>query len=457
MKPSTLLILALVWLGSIGGAYYIGSQNATPPSDTGTSVLADGSPRIQSLNPTLSAGKVAGNSGSEAAPQGPVDISALIRKAQAKLGSGGMMNFSSMIDVGAMLKSIPYDQIPEAIARAEKIKNPQTKQMMVMMLMSRWAENDGLAALKYAEEMEEKSGGGMLGGAGAKMAVLQTWGQKEPDAAWEWYLDQRESEKGNGMFGGNSMALMGIFGGLVSKDPTTAFERLAEIDDTQARQMALGGMMQHITDPEVQHALGEYLTTLDDAERNIATQGIMGQWAMLDPDGMMEFAKTRPDAERKGMIKQAGQMMLFSDPDKGIEMILSNSDDKDLPQSYQMIAQSLASRDPEKAATWLAEQPQGPELDNARTSFAHTVAQRDPETAMTWAKTITDDNKRTSAIKTVYKQWRQKDSTAADAALPESGLSAEAVEQLLQEIDTESTGTLEGAAIGGAVGSDFGR
>ena len=119
-----------------------------------------------------------------------------------------------------------------------------------------------------------------------------------------------------------------------------------------------------------------------------------------------------------------------------------------------MIAQSIASRDPEKAGTWLSEQTQGPELDPARSSYAHTVAQRDPESAMTWAKTITDEGTRTATVGAVYQQWRQKDPAAADAALPESGLSAEAVERLLEQIDAAGQGTAEGAAIGGAIDID---
>ena len=143
--------------------------------------------------------------------------------------------------------------------------------------------------------------------------------------------------------------------------------------------------------------------------------------------------------------------MLFTDHDKGIDMILKNSDEKDLPSSYQMIAQSIASRDPEKAETWLSEQTQGPQLDPARSSYAQTVAQRDPESAMTWAKTITDENSRTATVSAVYQQWHQKDPQAADAALPESGLSAEAVERLLKQIDAAAQGGLEGAPTGGFI------
>ncbi|MEZ5328720.1 MAG: hypothetical protein R3F19_27050 [Verrucomicrobiales bacterium] len=455
MKPTAIIVLLLVWLGTIGGAYFLGSRNSQPT--TGTTAVQASTPKpseplLPSTSNRLNAGAGTKTESDDQAA-GPVDVSALMKKAQMMMGSGGMMNFNGLIDVGTMLKTIPYDQIPDAIAEAEAIKNPQTKQGIIMMLMSRWAEKDGRAALAHAEKMEKESGGGMLGGAGAKMAVLQTWGQREPDAAWEWYLEDSKTNKNGGMFGGSAMALMGIFNGLVSKDPAAAFERLGQVEDMQSRQMALGGMMQHITDPKVQEALGIYLTSLDETDRAMATQGVMGQWAMLDPEGMMKFAESRPDDERKSLVKQAGQTMLFTDPDKGIDMILKNSDEKDLPQSYQMITQSIASRDPAKAEAWLNEQPQGPELDPAKNSYALTVVQRDPESAMALAKTIMDENSRTATVSQVYKQWYQKDAAAADAALPESGLSAEAVELLLQEIDAAGQGGAKGAAIGGFIGN----
>ncbi|MCB1094438.1 MAG: hypothetical protein KDN22_02565 [Verrucomicrobiae bacterium] len=455
MKPTAIIVLLLVWLGTIGGAYFLGSNNSQ--STTGTTAVQASTPRpsgplLPSTSNRLSAGAGTKTESDDQAA-GPVDVSSLMKKAQMMMGSGGMMNFNGLIDVGTMLKTIPYDQIPDAIAEAEAIKNPQTKQGIIMMLMSRWAEKDGRAALAHAEKMEKVSGGGMLGGAGAKMAVLQTWGQREPDAAWEWYLEDSKSNKNGGMFGGSGMALVGIFNGLVSKDPAAAFERLGQVEDMQSRQMALGGMMQHITDPKVQEALGTYLTSLDETDRAMTTQGVMGQWAMLDPEGMMKFAESRPDDERKDLVRQAGQTMLFTDPDKGIDMILKNSDEKDLPQSYQMITQSIASRDPAKAEAWINDQPQGPELDPAKNSYALTVAQRDPESAMALAKTITDENSRTETVGQVYKQWYQKDAAAADAALPESGLSAEAVELLLQEIDAAGQGSVKGAAIGGFIGN----
>ena len=327
MKTPAIIGLGLIWLGSIGGAYILGSKNSTSQSSVSTSVAVTAPPASAPLSPSTSKRLNAGtgvSADASAEPSGPVDVAALMKKAQIMMGSGGMMNFNGLIEVGTMLKSIPYDQIPDAIADAEAIKNPQTKQGVIMLLMSRWAEKDGIAALAHAEKMEKESGGGMLGGAGAKMMVLQTWGQREPDAAWEWYLENSKTKKDGGMFGGSSMALMGIFSGLVSKDPAAAFERLVKVEDMQSRQMALSGMMQHITDPAVQDALGTYLTSLDESDRTMATQGVMGQWAMLDPEGMMKFAASRPDDERKSLVKQAGQTMLYTDPDRGIDMILKN-------------------------------------------------------------------------------------------------------------------------------------
>jgi hypothetical protein len=243
------------------------------------------------------------------------------------------------------------------------------------------------------------------------------------------------------MLGGNGMALMGVFSGLVGKNPTLAFERLATVEDQAARQMALTGMMQHITDPGVQTSLATYLDDLPASDRTQVMSSFIGQWAMMDPESMMEFVDSRPEGERRTMLKTAGQTMLWADPDRGTEMLLENSTEKELPGTYSTIVSSLASQDATKAEAWLNNQTQGPELDRARSSFAQTVARNEPEKAMRWATTITNESQRESAVSSTYMQWRKKDEDAANAALPESGLSPEAVQRLLDQVDAQTPGT----------------
>lgn len=358
-----------------------------------------------------------------------------------------MMNISGFVEVGRLLEAIPVASMPDALAEVNALKNSQAKQGMMALLLSRWAEVDGPAALAYAEELGKAGNGGWMTGGAAKMAVLQTWGQKDPEAVWAWYQEHKDDEGGAGMMGGmggSAMALTGVFSGMMTQDPAAAFARMEAINDKTAKGMALNAMLQHITDEEVRSEFGNYLDRLEEGERRSALTNIAGQWMMMDPDGMKEFAQSRSVEERSAMFRQAGQMMLGLQPEEGARLMLENASDAELPQTYSQIASALAMRDPKQAGEWLQQQPQGAELDQARNVFASSVAQQDPDSAMAWAKAITDSEMRTQAVTSVFMQWRRSDPAAAEAALPESGLSPEHVERLLQQIDNESGGDVGG-------------
>ena len=445
MKTSTAFFVVPLWIATLIGAYVlgvsIGGRTERGGGEGAVGGTTDGN-MVSSVRGGRNGGVVPNsvaiqNSDAERAP---VDVGKLVRKAGAAMASGGMMNFSAMMKMGKVLETIPYEKIPEALDEVEKLTNAQTKQGMLMVLLGRWAEKDGAAALAYSEELEKKAGEGMLAGGGAKMVVLQSWGQTDPDAVWDWYLDQRgrKDKSSGGLLGGNAMALIGMFNGLIGRDPVGAFEKLRAVEDPQGKQMALSGMMQHIGDPDVQAALVGYLDDLPENERKRTLPLLAGQWMMLDPDSMVEFANGRSDDERRSVMQQAGQALLYMNPEKGAKLMLEHATDEDLPSVYSTIAASWASRDLDGAEEWVRAQPQGPELDRARSSLATTSAARDPETAMKWAREILDASMRTSAISTVYMQWRQSDADAADAALPDSGLSPEDVEKLLEQIDASA-------------------
>ena len=454
MKTPVAIVVAILWLATLIGAYHLGTSNGREATATGESEGGVGSTyrlptsTLNGQNPapaTLLSTTVGDDSS--------LDVRALVRKAGAAMAAGGMMNFSAMMKMGRVLESIPYSKIPEALEEVQNLTNIQAKQGMMMMLLGRWAERDGPAALVYAEDLEKNVGEGMLAGGGAKMAVLQSWGQNDPDAVWDWYLEKRDEKDGSsGMLGGNAMALLGIFNGLVRKDPEDAFRKLSTVDDPQGRQMAISGMIQHIWDADVQQALAGYLEELPTNERQQLLPMLAGQWMMLDPDSMLEFADAQPEEDRRALMKQAGQALLYVNPEKGAGMMLENATDEDLPGTYASIAMAWANRDLNAAEEWVRAQPQGPELDHARSGLANSAIARDPEKGMQWAKEITDEGMRKSAISNVYMQWRQRDPEAADAALPESGLSPEDVEALLNQIDSKTQGGISGAAIGGAAG-----
>jgi hypothetical protein len=442
MKPR-ILILAALWAGTVAAAWWTGHRTGSHTASsrvvaTREGIDAPARPGSPGLGAAKSANGDQAANGSATGPDGaPQSLQSILAQVKSLMRSGGMQNPSAMLKTITLLGQIRDEDIQAALEEASNFKEPQAKMMLNMVLLSRWAEKDGPAALKYAEE-NSGDAGPML--QMAKMGVLSAWAQSDPDAAWE-HLKKDEDTGAGGMFGGRGMMMMGLFSALAAKDPDKAFARLAELDDSQERQMALNGIAQTAFDDASRTRLMDEITKLpDETERKEARAAILGQLAMMEPDQAIKLTADLPDGERKEVSQRVGTMLMMSDPERGASYLLENSDATNKPQVYQQIVSQWAGTDPNKAGAWLGAQPQTPELDGARSSFATQVARQDPESAMAWANTVTDENQRASAVEQVYTTWKKKDEAAATASLQSAGLPPDRIEAI-RAGKTKATGT----------------
>lgn len=426
-NPIILATTGVLWIGSLAAAWHFGKQQgaSSGPHSSGAqgtdaaAASAPGAPGSSSAS-----GRKSIRTAVEEAAAKPMTVKQILAKATAGMRNGSM-NPMGMMKSMALLDAIRLEDIPEALAEVEAMQDAQQKMMLQMSLLGKWAEQDGPAAMKYAEE--HPAGNGMMSQV-AKMSVASTWAEKDPEAVWAWYKGQPEGQKG-GMMGGN-MVLSAVFAQMAAQDPAQAFKRLDEIDGP-GRQMALAGMFQaSMFDEAKRTAILDQVNALpDESERTTAKQMMLGQWAMMAPEDAMKWVATQPAAEQAQLRETMGTMFMMSDPKKGAAFLLEGATDEQKPQRYMQVVASWAATDTTAAGTWLNEQPQGPHLDDARTAFVQNAAGKDPESAMVWAGTITDPAKRTIATGTAYQTWKKKDPSAADAALAASGLTAEQQQQ----------------------------
>ena len=123
---------------------------------------------------------------------------------------------------------------------------------------------------------------------------------------------------------------------------------------------------------------------------------------------------------------------MMMSPALGAEIMLEGADTKEKIRTYNQIVSRWASMDARAAGEWLGKQPQGPELDGAVSQYATMVVSRDPASAMEWARSVQNETGRADTISQVYRQWKAKDTAAADAALNASGLPPDKVQQIRQ-------------------------
>ncbi len=294
MKPNAVRgVVAIIILIAVIGAYLLGKDAGGREAVAEAEKIAGGKGGTGGSLSGLDSeqGRRGGGAGIDPnnpdAPLSQPSVKSIIARARVKM-QGGMMNMSGMMRALAMLDSITDEQIQEALAEVERsVKEPQQKMMFGMLLLARWAESDGPAALAYAEEHFSAKNPMMMG---MKTGVISAWAQSDPEAAWDWY-EKQDPDSGGGRFRGRSMALMGIVGSLAMKDVDKAFERLETIEDQTERQMALQGLGQAIWD---ENRRGEILTKIesmeDATEKMAARPAVISQWTQIDPDGAIEWA-----------------------------------------------------------------------------------------------------------------------------------------------------------------------
>jgi hypothetical protein len=430
MKQNAIrIVFAVLWLASIAAAYFIGQGGSSSTSSAGKSSESN-SGVSSTAEANRKSGSIVGTfSDPDGAPVGErKNVASLIGRARAEMASGmqGMMNLRGMLRAIAPLAELDDAQLQEALKEVENnVREPQQKMMFYSILLGQWAESDGPAALKYAEE---KLKGKTPFDFGVRGAIIGAWARRDPDAVWRWYQANREASEGDP---NSQMTLSAVFAGMASKDLDGALTRLNTLSE-QERAMAVNGLSSMAWDETSRGRLIDRAASLPPETRKQLQENVIRSWAMSDPEAAVKWLRSRPAEEQPGLRNAAGQMVMMADPKRGADLLLEGVGEKDRPRVYDQIVGQWAYRDPRGAAEWLTKQPQGQELDGARRSFVMIVSNRDPSAAMDWAKSIVNPEQRTSSIQQAYTTWRTRDATAADSALDASGLPEEKIAEFKQ-------------------------
>lgn len=426
------ILLALVWLGSLAAAYFIGSVGDYTPHplpSISAEAAAPGATARSTPIPHARAGAAADET-KEAKP----DIRLLIAQARLAMGStGGMMNIRAMLRAIAPLAELDDAQLQEALGEVEKeVREPQQKMMLYSLLLGQWAETDGRAAMTYAQAKLEK---GSMFEMGVTASVLGTWAHHDPEAAWKWFATELPDDGGRTRM----VAMHTIFAALAATNLEAAFARVGTLDES-ARGTAIEGIASSVGDDAARRRLLARAASLPPEISAQFRQSLMSQWTMTNPDEAVAWFRALPAEEQKPLRSSAGQRLLNVKPALGAEILLEGAEEKDRPQLYDMVASQWAYMDARGAGEWLTKQPQGPELDGARASYSRVIAQRDPAAAMDWARAVQGEQQRTESVTAVYQMWRMKDAPAAEAALTAAGLPAAQLKQIREAPSPQATG-----------------
>lgn len=180
MKPNSTTIAgpAILGIATLPGGFQPGNRHGA---------TMDGHAASARDNTVSPSGKDArGSRGGDAAAK-PLTVKQILARVNALMCFGAAHDPLSIMKIMGLLDKIRPESAREALAEAEAMTDPQARRIVAICLLAKWAEADGPAAMKYAQE--DATGQGAMGRK-AEMSVASAWAQKDPEAVWQWYQDQ---------------------------------------------------------------------------------------------------------------------------------------------------------------------------------------------------------------------------------------------------------------------------
>ena len=328
------------------------------------------------------------------------------------------------------------------------------------LLFSQWAEVDPTAALAHTDTM---------GRAGffVKPTVLQSWASTDPAGAAQFLKDNPRDFMMMGMMGGGRG--QGAAGTIATEwarqDPQAALTWAKGLDGNESTG-AIANVIKQVASDDPVAALAMAQGLEGDAQR-AAYRSIAPEWAKEDWDGMENWARGLPAAERDAALAEGARGLAQRDPVEAAAKLLTLADGNARNRAFDDVVESYAQQDPQGAMDFLLQngseevqedsmrEAMGPLArtnpsaaldvinslddnsvrDRAVSTYVFSASDADPQETIALAATIGDDGSRERTVGLAARQWYREDEAAADAYFADSNLIAP---EALQDIKNEA-------------------
>lgn len=408
MKLPQILLGLIVWLASIGAAYYIGLQ-----------VTGDEPEAQPSAEQVAELDEVEEEPQEAAQDDGPREIVTSFL-ATSELDLDGALG-----QIGALTEEETRALLAEAFALPP---TDYRRARMLRQLLGQLAETAPRDALAMAEEI-----GSLRQTEQASIAILRVWGENEPVAALAW----ANTELANKPLRSQSNLMLAIYRGYAVTNPRAAFtaalalpaegsgqRRLQTnaLEEIISQQVENGGLL----DAKIQIELLE-----DGQTKNTLLTELIDAWAEFDPEAASRYVESLgedvPTRAKTALLSEWAE----NDPVAAAAWLDGREiDEETLGRASTAIIREWTRYDMASSAEWLNAQPSSPALDRAVMSYTYRAAQEDPANAMTWAESIDNDWMRTRMMTHVAGSWKADDPDAFQSYLDKAELSDEQREKL---------------------------
>lgn len=414
-----------------------GASGTVMRGEAGASLIASKLRRRSSGNMAMD--RLKGTDGRPASPEAA--IRAVMRRLEGSPMIG--MDYDAMFEAYAAIREMNPAQIRAALAELKAGDgNEQSRMMVQMLLVNQWAKKEGRAAMDYVLENSNARmrSVGVMGG-------VMAWMREEPEDAYAWYEENKDSLVG-GIFGGGDHIQGMMIASMGQRDMAAAFEKIAGLGN-EARGTALVTMAAQVAMfPDRRE---EFLVRLDDLEdqslRRHALEGMVSSWAWQDPEGAAEYVGNSDLDEtlRAGMQQSVAANWSQVDPESAIAWTMENMEALERDHVLGQAFSQWIGQDPESAEKWLEGQPDDVRTDRIYSQASNQLASgRKFQKAIEYIDRIEDEDVRIESMQVLLMNWESSDPEGARQWM--DGLDA----PIREKIGSQAGGDF-GAANGGGI------
>ena len=153
---------------------------------------------------------------------------------------GGMMSQRRVLGAFGLMQELDEASVLDALAEVESMDAGRSdREFLLLAVVGRWAELDGAAAMRYAEEQLE----GDLR-AGVMTNAAAAWAETDPAKALAWYRAREADGTLGSTIGSAATTLLApIFQELANRDPEAAMSELLSLGGGAEFSSALAGLV----------------------------------------------------------------------------------------------------------------------------------------------------------------------------------------------------------------------
>jgi hypothetical protein len=347
------------------------------------------------------------------------------------------------------------ETMKEAVAEALRETDPIKSQMLFSRLMQELTPENATAALAMIRENVGGFEGGRFtgllayawgavdpvsamaelgkttgdrGGRFGQGSVLSGWASKDPAAAIAW-LDKQEGDN-------KDWLTQSLVSGLAKSDPQAAFKYASGLKDDGDRTRSAETIARELIRTGGLDQAATWLGQLTDVNmKRGAFDAVAQQYWRSDPAKAAEFVKGYANEDfARGAISNLAQNIARENPQKGLEFAAALGGTAQA-RAYQEVIGEWLDRDRGKeslqASEYVSKMPAGPNRDAGAEAIARNIVREDPAAAIAWSNSIQDPANRQETLVDIGRRYVRMNPQAATAWLAQSGLSAEAQQQVL--------------------------